>query len=764
MASTRAASCVRAACLGLATLLACCCLAQASAAQAGEATAGAAKASVPPPRPRIALVLSGGGARGFAHVGVLRALEELRVPIDLVAGVSMGAVVGGAYAAGLSVARMEHFVRHTAWADIVADRLPRDDLAFRRREEDLVLPSRVEFGVGAGGLTLPLSVAGNGALEATLLRLLPPGTADQSVAKLALPFRSVASDLLTGELVELAHTPLFQAIRSSLAVPGIFAPVTIDGRLVVDGGLVRNLPVDVARGMGADIVIAVNVGTPLAGESELGSALGVAQQMLNILTEQNVQRSLRELTGRDMLIAPDLTDISFLAFDRGERAMAAGYAAAQRIAPRLRALALSAEDYAAHDGARLLGAGPGRGERAAGSLVVRPSEHTGRAALATMMGLREGQAITEGEARGAAAVLLGRGEFERVEISVRGPESGIDAGATRAGRREVVVAPVEAAWARSRLRLGLEVISDFADDNRFILGASHTLAWANGWGAEWRTLARIGSQRLVSMQFLQPLAPGSPWFVAPGVQYSASSIDVYRQGRRAQRLGYAYSTATLALGRVLSNWGAAQLAVQRRAGRAQSLIPEEDEASEARVRETVTHAQVQIDTLDSLALPSRGALLTVWLDRVAATSDAASRSTSTVIGLQAFRAGRWDGHYYGEWARAGEGSALLSLGGFLRLSGTPRESLDGRSVLLSRLVMARRIGDMPAGLGGAVRLGYSIEAGRGFEGDETVRLSHMRYAGSAFAVVDTRFGPLFLATGATRGGHRAAYLFLGPFW
>src|SRR4051812_5467175 len=293
-------------------------------------------------RPRIALVRSGGGARGFAHIGVLRVLRELHVPVDIVVGTSMGSVIGGAFAAGASVGELEQMARDTDWDSVIADRPARDDLAFRRREEDILLPSRIEFGVNRNGVTLPPAAAGNAALELALHRVLPPGTRDKPVSQLALPFRSVASDLVTGTLVELVDTPLFLTMRASLAVPGVFAPVRVNHRLVVDGGLVRNLPVDMARAMGADIVIAVNVGTPLAPEKDLRSAIGVAQQMLQILTEQNVQRSIRELQPQDILVAPDLNGVSFLDFKNYETAMRAGEQAARALATRLAPLALPA--------------------------------------------------------------------------------------------------------------------------------------------------------------------------------------------------------------------------------------------------------------------------------------------------------------------------------------------------------------------------------------------------------------------------------------
>jgi NTE family protein len=713
-----------------------------------------APAQTEPARPKVALVLSGGGARGISHVGVLRVLKDLHVPVDMVVGVSMGSVVGGAYAAGRSVEDLEDFVRHADWAAIVADRPARDDLAFRRREEDLLLPSRIEFSVTRDGVSLPPSAAGNAALESALTRLLPQGAAERPVDKLALPFRSVASDLLTGELVLLKDTPLFQAMRASLSVPGVFAPVRVDNRLVVDGGLVRNLPVDIARAMGAEIIIAVNVGTPLAPESELTSAIGVAQQMLQILTEQNVQRSLKELGPADILIAPDLTGISFMNFSRSEAAMAAGERAARLLAPRLERLAVPPAAYAALEQTRLAGPNTKATPLPIARLDVPATRHASADALKEQLGLHEGDVVSAADVSRAAARLHGRGDFERVEIDIRDVD----------GRREVRVKPTEAEWAHSRLRIGLELTSDFSDDNRFTFSALHVLSWLNPWGAELRTLARIGSERSIATQWWQPLAPGSDWYVAPALQYDASSADIFSQGQRALRLGYNFSSATLALGRQLSNWGDVQLGITRRVGAGRVLVPATPTVQNASFADTVYYTQLQVDTLDSLAFPSRGVLLQGRWEQSPGKAGSDSRARSSLLGLAAFRAGDWAGHLYGEWSKAQVGTAPLPLGGFLRLSGTARESVDGRTVLLGRVVLARRIGDMPTGLGGAVRIGMSLELGAGFAADQSVRFGDLKQAGSGFFSVDTRFGPLFLAAGATRGTGGTLYLFLGPFW
>ncbi|HYD80095.1 MAG TPA: patatin-like phospholipase family protein [Paucimonas sp.] len=721
-----------------------------------EASSPAAKAG----RPRVALVLSGGGARGLAHIGVLRVLKEMHVPVDIVVGTSMGAVVGGAYAAGRTVDELARITRETPWHNVLSDRPVRDTLDYRRREEDVLLPSRIEFAVTkANGVSLPPAAASNAAIEEALIRLLPAGMRDRRVDQLALPFRSVASDLVSGELVELADTSLFLALRASLAVPGVFAPVRVNDRLVVDGGLVRNLPVDMARAMGADVVIAVNVGTPLAPEEELGSAIGVARQMLQILTEQNVQRSIKELGADDILIAPDLKGITFLDFALHDKAMRAGEAAARKLADRLRKLAVPAADYIAFEGRRMAPTVADEANAAVArplaSVEVDGTRHVNPEALLAQSGLREGQLLTPGQIRQATTRLYGRGDIDNVETVIRDEADG----------RHVTIRPTEATWGRNRLRAGLELASDFSDDNSFSLGLMHVASSLNRYGAELRTIARIGTERELSMQFWQPLGAGSPWFLAPSIEYDGLPINVYNNGLRAYRLGIRSTTATLAAGRELARWGDFQFGLTRRFGKIDALIPEQPAAPTVRFYETTVFGRFRIDTLDSLAFPTRGQLITALWER-APTRQAGqpTLAQSSIVGLTAFEAGDWAAHLYGEWSRASAGNAPQSLGGFLRLSGTSPDSLDGNKIVFGRAVFARKIGVMPATIGNAVRLGFSVELGGGFGNGETVRFEDLKRAGSVFVAADTRFGPLYFGAGGTKGNGGTLYLFLGPIW
>lgn len=711
-------------------------------------------------RPKIGLVLSGGGVRGMAHIGVLRVLQELHVPVDLVVGTSMGAVVGGAFASGRSIDELEDFVRATDWPAILADRPPRQSLSLRRREEDLILPSRIELGLHrATGVSLPPSTAGNSALEFALERLVRPEQAEAPISQLSLPFRAVATDLLSGDLLEMIDTPLFLAMRASMAVPGVFTPVRINGRAVVDGGLVRNLGIDIARKMGADIIIAVNVGSPLLEEREITSAVGVAYQMLQILTNQNVAHSLKELRTDDVLIDPDLGNIAFMDFGRHQEAIASGQRAAFATHERLRALALPAEDYAALELNRR-----SRGELAGNvnrlplaSLEIRGTQRSNPQALKAEIGLEPGDKVSLGDIQKASAQLYGRGDFERIDTQVSDEK----------GQRQVTLNVSEADWASSRLRVGLQLYSDFDDANRFSMSLMHVWTWLNPWGAELRSNASIGDKRMLSTELFQPLGAGSPWFVSGAVNYQAGSSDQFSsQGLRTSRISANSVHASMAVGRQISNWADVRIGVGRFRQQARLTIPENPAVEPLDGSYKLRLLSIRADTLDSVAFPTRGFLFELGLTRY---QDREQNLIGTfgLRGLSAFRLGSWAGHVYAE-VDASSAGTTGDLGGFLRLSGSPQGSLSGRSVSMSRLVMARQIAQMPVGLGGAIRAGFSLEAGTILRASENsafaFALPESKFAASAFLSMDTRFGPFYLAAGSTYQGRSSLYLFLGPIW
>ena len=257
-------------------------------------------------RPKIGLVLSGGGARGITHIGVLKVLEEARIPVDYVAATSMGSIVGGLYAMGMRPADMEHIITTVDWSTLFSDSPPRRELTVREKEIERRFPLPLEVGIRGTEILGFKGVLSGANLTLFLHELSIAADGVQELDRLPIPFRCVSTDMVTGKAYVFETGPLYVAMRSSMSIPGVFSPTEVEGQILGDGGLVDNLPVNVVRGMGADIVIAVNIGTPLATRDQLSSIVGLTGQMINILTEQNVRAQLASLGPSDVLITPDL--------------------------------------------------------------------------------------------------------------------------------------------------------------------------------------------------------------------------------------------------------------------------------------------------------------------------------------------------------------------------------------------------------------------------------------------------------------------------
>ena len=301
----------------------------------------------------IGLVLSGGGARGGAHLGVIKALEELRVPVDVIAGTSIGAAIGGLYASGMTVAEVEEFVYGIDWNAAFLNSVPRRLETFRRKREDELFLLDQRPGVDGEGLSLPVGVVQGQAIDTIMARVTLPVTAIENFDDIAIPLRAVAGDLESGEAVVLAGGNLGRAIRASMAVPAALTPIEIDGRLLVDGGIVMNLPVEVAQAMGAQRIIAVDISEQLRSRDELRSIVSVTGQLTNMLTRGGTIRQIELLAEDDILLTPAFEDdYSSVSFERLTETIDTGYQVTMANAEAFRAYQLSPEDYASYQAAR----------------------------------------------------------------------------------------------------------------------------------------------------------------------------------------------------------------------------------------------------------------------------------------------------------------------------------------------------------------------------------------------------------------------------
>jgi NTE family protein len=704
-------------------------------------------------RPRIALVLSGGGARGLAHIGVLKVLRELRVPVDVIVATSMGSIVGGAYAAGHTPEQMESLVAGADWDQMFADRAPREYLSFRRKEDDLRFIGKSELGIKRDGIVLPRGAFGAQNLEEFLRLVSKPASDARHLDALPIPLRAVATDLVTGRLVVLSDVPLSTAMRASMSIPGAFAPTNIEGWLLGDGGLVRNLPVEVARDMTPDVIIAVNVGTPLLPRESLSSAFGVAQQMINILTEQNVANSIAALDASDILISPDLTGFTFVDFERSQELIARGEAAARAMTDRLRTLAADREWYAAWESNR--SRAPVSSTERVAVVQTQGAVRTNPVALEREIrdraGIAIGERVTDEQLAEASRVLYGMGEFERVQVTSE----------MREGRRFVIVDVEEKSWGPNYLRLGTRAVADFHTDARFSITLQHTRTWLNDWGAEWRNEVQFGDIRRFSTSLYQPLGPASRWFVEPAFETVASNSDIFTSGsRRTDRITNAITTVATRFGTRLGTTGVAGVGIGHEWYRATPEISSRLEGTQ-RDSANFVRSDVTFDSLDDANFPRRGHLVNAAMSvRRFSSSD----DTVRAYGINALLPVTFGRLTLLGLASAGysrDDKSVFSLGGLFNLSGTPVGAISGSQVAAVGGIAYYRMGELPRALGRAWYAGVSLEAGNAWARRDDVRFGDLRKATSLFLGLDSSLGPLYLGWGHTFGGDSAFYLVLG---
>ena len=717
-----------------------------------RAQAPTAIEAAPSTRPKIGLVLSGGGARGLAHIGVLRVLREQRIPIDLIASTSMGAIVGGAYAAGLSPDEMQGTVLELNWDDVFAGRPPRAELHWRRKEDDSKNLSKFEFGLGRDGLSLPSGALGAHELEQFLRRLTASVQDVNDLRRLPIPFVAMATDLESGAAVELNDVPLSQAMRASMSIPGAFAPVESDGRLLVDGGLVANLPVQAARRMGADILIAVNVGTPRAPRRELGTAFGVAQQMIRILTEQNVEAAKHELRATDVLIEPDFGNLTLVDFSKAAQIIALGERAARDALARLRPLAVEPQAYAAFEKRRTARVSNEVQVRVA-RVQVEGLTRTHPDTVSAQIDLPSDRYVGAEEIRAAVRNVNAEVKFERVDY--RFETIGVD--------RVLIVQPIEKSWGPHTLRLGGLASSDFRDEHTFNLLAAHTLTDVNTWGAEWRNELQLGNTTRLMTDLYQPLGAGSRWFMLPRVELRRTSADAFDGDNVIGRLQLSETAASLLLGYTLPRWGYIGMGRTQGQLRVETLIGPAPRPV-VHVSTNRWNARASIDRLDSYTFPKHGYSLGVEFNKFDRDDAQGSASRQSGLGLlSAWTSGRYSVLLNTYAVRATGDGGGGQLGGFLGLSGSPRGRFSGARTVFGSLIAYRELSDLIGEMPAPTYVGASLETGNSVSAGDSLAWRQLRRAGSIFVAADTLIGPIYLAYGHTAGGGSALYLFWGRF-
>ncbi len=730
---------------------------EASAQVASEPTVSAASSPAASPSPQntsrstIGLALSGGGARGGAHIGVLLALRELRVPIDFIAGTSMGSVIGGLYASGLDEDELQSLARDADWASLFDDAPRRDNRTFHRKRDDDLFLVKPLAGLKHGSLGLPMGLVQGNNIDLFLARALLPVAAIERFDELPTPFRAVAADMATGQKVILDRGSLAHAIRASMSIPAALAPIEIDGRLLADGGVAENLPVETVRAMGADVVVAIDISTPLATREDLTSVIAITSQLAAFLTARGTTEQIAKLADKDVLIRPELGGIRSLDFDRMAEACAAGYRATMAVADKLTPFSLSPEAYAAYRAARR---NP-RDEPPPRIDFVRLDNRTNVAdniVQARLESIPTGGPLDLDATEKAISHVYGLELFEHVNYDVVEEEN----------RKGLAVSVEENKWGPDYLQFGLDSSSTGGDETKFGVSLSYLRTEMNSLGGEWRTTIALGDEPELSTRWHQPVGWNALTFVSAGLSLAKPLVNIYDGSTRIARVQQDEALLDVALGRELGTWG--EIRVGLRGGSSEpeietgdpSVIPLQDfDRGEALARFTV-------DTLDSIYFPSDGNFVRLeWLTSkhdLGATAEfdqlLGSFLTAHSFGKNTLAFGvRYDVTTQGTAPPWG----LFELGGFWDLSGFAQDELSGQNVGRLSAGYYRRIGHgrMP------LYAGVTLEKGNAWNSRDEMSIDDARSAGSLWLGADTPIGPLYVGYGLAEGDRDSFYIVIG---
>lgn len=709
--------------------------------------------------PRVGLVLGGGGARGLAHIGVIRYLQEHGIRIDAIAGTSMGAIVGAMYASGLDAEAMEQIATTLDWKYAFDDTTPRNQLSLRRKQDELDFPARGKLRYKDGRLRLPMGAIEGQHLNMMLHDIVAHVARVQDFDELPVPFRAVATDIETGEAVVLRRGDLAVAMRASMSIPGIFSPVELEGRLLVDGGIVDSIPVDVAQAMGVDRLIVIDVGTPLYTRARLDNVLTLMDQLTTIMTRSNSIRQLAQLDAEDVLIAPvlDGAGIQAMSFDKTAEAIAIGYEAAARMGPELAALARDTTVPLASER-------PQPRSPRIDEIRVESDAAVSTELLRNMITQPLGKRFSRSRIERDIAEIYGLDEFSRVDYEI-----------VQEGTHNVLTVRATAHPAGiSYLRMGLAWDKDTRGSSDFALRAGWRQKGINRLGAEWYTLAQLGRNSRLMSEFYQPLDDRRRMFVDARYDYRQQQINLSDDGSILAQIKLEQHRVEVAPGLNLGNVGSLRLGAY-----AGSADPDVEigthPARTGRQDDAGWFAELRYDSLDRTYFPTRGLRLEsrfeagreawganagyeAWHTRAQWVASAGSHTLTANL--------RWSEVDIDSAARDA-GTELLSsqlsmLGGFQSLSGYTRDSLAGNYLGFASLVWYHRLNRqslLPTDL--PVYAGASIEAGNTWLRRHTVAPDQLIFAGSVFLGIDSPIGPVFLGAGFGEDRQRALYLQIG---
>ncbi|EGQ8900768.1 serine protease [Vibrio parahaemolyticus] len=731
-----------------------------------------------PTRPKVAVVLAGGGAKGAAHIGVLKALEEMHIPVDIITGTSMGAYVGGLYATGMSADEIESFIYSVDWNSGYRDRVDRSQRRVRDKEYEDRYQITTDLGLRFGEVRAPTGVVQG----QNMLRVLRETTGNlgrfDSFDELAIPYRSVATDILELDEVVIGNGYLVDAMMASMSVPGALPPYKLNGHMLVDGGVVNNMPVDVARAMGADVVIAVDISTDYKTEDDFTGLFTVADQLSNYLVRRSTQQQVETLQEHDVYIRPNVGQMETVEFDKMPWAFQSGYDITKEMESKLAGLRLSNAEYQKYidhkqEVRKKLVYGD---DRVVDEIVIVNNTHYSDVLLTNRLELETGRKIETAEIEKAVENLYALDRFELITYHFEEVD----------GSNLLVFDVNEKSWGPNYLNFRFFLEDDFDTDSQYGIGMSTNFTNLNSHGAEMALNVEMDTDKLIEAELYSPVLSSQEFFVAGKVAYSSEGRNLPVSDDDSSLssvndflpVSYTEFVSEIAIGIQPTLWQELRLGGRYSSGSIE--LSTLASVGNLDFERRGLFANYRLDTLDDFAFPTRGLLvdLEYLVSHDTSPEEIGQSKPKDIVedtvyeidarfkGAMSYQRHTLVGQAEYSFVQSKNSSITLDpreLGGFLHLSGIPRNSLIGQNLFFSSLVYRYKWFDNDFGLFEApVYVGASLEHG-GTWSDNDLKLNEapLYNAASIFFGVDSPIGPIMLAYGRTEQDMEAVYLIVG---
>ena len=720
-----------------------------------HSTNGAAK----PDRKKIGLVLSGGGARGAAHVGVIKVLEELNIPVDYIVGTSLGSVVGALYSMGQTPAQMEFTLATLEWNRGFVDNLPRSQLPFRRKDEEDKFQTNFELGVEGFSVSLPPGVIQGHGLYLLLQTLVGGSALQRDFDKLPIPYLAIATDLEKSKTVVLDSGDLAKSLQASMSIPAIFAPVEIDGRLLVDGGVTNNLAVDVVREMGADIVIAVDISTPLSTRSQLGSLPQILNQLTNILTHNGTDRQIATLEGSDILLSPELKNFSAVDFNSVNDISFIGETYARENAAKLEGLSLSDSEYAEYKN-ELKKTEVKKLPKRIGKVVLNQDSDVSDERFRLRARLRDNSEYSTDKLHTSINSIYSSDLFDTIDYTfIPDPNDETTA--------DLEINTHRRSWGTDRVQFGFVLEDDFTGDNNFLISAGYTRRSINRLGGDVRLVGRVGELPGALLEYFQPLDRKGNYFTLAQLDNEQFSTGLFNNDSELETFRVTRNQAALFVGWQNANNLEFRLGVTTGSGVIRQRVGVGESSKISSFREGIFQLRARYDTVNSKTFPASGQKVKVTYEvGVDAFNSDTNFQSLVVDALIAREFGKFRWIAAAEISESIDGTvpqqrqfargSILSTAG-LRADTELGDNAARFSLLAYRPLRTSRV----EALENPIYFGAALELGRVSQAPGNVGDEDPSFSGSVFVAVDTPAGPLFLGAGAKEGTGVIGLLSLG---